>query len=148
MQYSVSLLLSFNFPNYYSLTMMKRNSLTMNNPHFLLYWITCDFYLENKMGKISETSRNPSPWRNYLYLAPALFPPPLFSVPGIRMQENFFQNFCNRNITAYYYDYRVPKQSFNTKLHWQEHFHEAMLLIWLEDFPVYKISDINTLKVL
>lgn len=133
MQYSVPLLLSSIIPNYYLLTIMKRSYLTINNPHFLLYWITCDFYLENKRGKkISETSRTPRPWRNYLYLAPALFLLPFSQYLGLECKKTFFK--ASAAGTLWLITIRAPKQSFNTKLHWQEHFHKAMLLIWLKDF--------------
>lgn len=56
LQYSVSLLLSFNLPNYYLLGIMDQSSLTTNNPSFPE---TCAFCLENKGVEILETNKTP-----------------------------------------------------------------------------------------
>lgn len=62
----------------------------MNNVHFLFYWGTCGFYVEDKVEKISETSKLHEgiicTWLHF------------FSGHGIRVQENVLKSFWNRTI--------------------------------------------------
>lgn len=77
-----------------------------------------------------EISR--TPWRNYLYLTPAFFLLPFSKYKGLECKKTFWKAF--KTEALWFITVRALKQPFNTKLYWQEQFHEAMLLIWLKDF--------------
>lgn len=105
MQHHVSLLHSFNLLNCHLLTTMKISSLTTNNPHFLFYWITsnCWCFLFRKQRKKEDLRNKQNSVKESLVSGSSLFPPALFKVQRIGMQENIFKSFWNRSIMVYYY---------------------------------------------
>lgn len=133
-QHSVSLPLSFNILNCHLSTTMKISSLTRNNSPVLFHWITSNYcWLLFRKQRKEEHLRNKQNTMKELFVpAPAFFLLPSSQYKGLEHKKTFLK--ASETGALWFITIRAVKQTFNTKLYWQEQFHEAVQLIWLKDF--------------